>query len=153
MAFIKIDDPSQYLSPIAWGWLSYKSSLTTRLREFTNQAITFHLLHEAWNTVDNQLTWIRQIQWQLHQIGWIDATIFIPKSSINAETKCLLYSHERPIGEQLFQEPSLTRSDFDFFQPVQNSLIWIRESVFQFKQQPLTLRETFLPLFFEAIES
>ena len=149
----KINNPQDHLSTISWDWLSYKPSLTKRLREFTNNQISFHVIHEDWGEIDRAPTWIRKIQWRLDNSCWIEADLLIPKSSINTETKCLLETHERPIGEQLFTEPSLQRSDFDFFQSLDKEDIWIRQSVFHFKQQPLTLKETFFPPFFKAIES
>ena len=148
----KITNPKLYLSPIAWDWLSYKPSLTKRLREFTNNQIKFQVIREHWNLSHHNPIWTREITWQLHTACWIEATLLIPQSSINTETECLLSTNERPIGEQLFQEPSLTRSDFEFFQVTERPSQWIRESVFHFKQQPLTLREAFLPSFFKAIE-
>lgn len=141
------------LSSQAWDWLSYKPSLTKRLRKFTNNKITFHVCHEGFGLSEDQPAWIRKIQWRLDNICWIEADLIIPKSSINPETACLLETHERPIGEQLFQEPSLTRSDFLFYQTDKCSDTWIRESTFHFKQQPLTLKETFFPAFFTAIQT
>ncbi len=148
----KIVDPKPLLTATAWGWLSYKPSLTKRLREFTDNKITLHLIHEDWEVIDNNPSWIRKIQWRLHNSCWIEANLQIPKTSINAETQCLLNTHKRPIGEQLFTEPSLQRSEFEFFQILNYPNTWIRQSIFHFKQQPLTLKETFFPPFFKAIE-
>lgn len=148
----KITNPKPLLSTNAWAWLSYKPSLTARLREFTNQQISFHLIKESWELVENIPTWVRCIQWRLADNCWIEANLLIPKSSIVAETASLLSSHERPIGEQLFTEPSLTRSNFEFFEVPDQPATWIRKSTFTFKNQPLTLIETFYPCFFEAIE-
>lgn len=152
---IKIDNPRPCLSSAAWEWLSYKPSLTQKLREFTANQITFKLCYEAWGETNNQTAWIRKIQWLLKNVCWIEADLIIPETSINSETECLLSTKERPIGELLFQEPSLTRTDFEFFQPADFNKkfpVWIRQSTFYFKQQPLTLQETFFPAFFESVQ-
>lgn len=137
------------VSPKAFDWLSFKPSLTNRLRAFTNNRITFQVISEGWSTDTKEKIWQRKIRWVMDGNCWIEADLTIPHSSINTETQCLLATHERPIGEQLFQEPSLKRSDFLYFKA---DGFWIRESVFHYKNQPITLKETFFPAFFNAIQ-
>lgn len=134
------------LPETAWQWLTYSQSLTTRLQEFTQNRILFCLIQD-W-TLDEE-KWVRKTQWQFEKKCWIEANLFFPESAVNHETKSILQIREKPIGEILFQDAALTRSPFLFYQ--YDIFWWTRQSVFHFKQQPLTLIETFFPAFFERI--
>lgn len=144
--FVKISAPGKILSPSEYEWLSGKDSLTQKLYQATDYRIRLVVIQEGWDKAD----WRRQIEWRLDDKRWISANLFIPASSINADTRCLLAIGNEPIGKILFQDPSTVRQDFEFYQSA-STHCWRREAVILYKQQPLTLTETFYPSFFEYI--
>ncbi len=127
-------------------WLCDKSSLTKRLKQFTKNKISFCLMQD-WRL--ENLTYSRMIEWRLDNNLWIKANLLLPKKSVNQDTKHLLEINTKPIGEILFEDLNLSRTDFLFHQ--ESDLIWTRESTFCFKKQPIILIETFYPDFFKAI--
>lgn len=150
---------AQHLSETAYSWLTDSSSLTKRLRTFTHNEIEHHLFYDDWGIVDktaygtlridtNQKTWIRRMEWRHKNNIWVACTVIIPESSITDETSELSHIGRRSIGDILFQDPTLKRSEF-FYQ--QSGKTVSRFSTFYFKQQPIGLIETFLPAFFQAI--
>ena len=131
-------------------WLSSKESLTKRLRTVTQNKITHHLFYNDWGIVDQNTTaWIRRMEWRYENTTWVACTVMIPETSINEETQELLHTGEKSIGDTLFQDPTLTRSDFTFSKCNNNE--WGRESIFYYKQQPIFLVEHFYAEFFDAI--
>ena len=136
----------QELPKIAWDWLTDKTSLTKRLKQFTQNKINFCLIQD-WQLQNTQYS--RKIEWRLNSDLWIKANLLLPQKSVNQDTKHLLEINTKPIGEILFEDPSLTRTDFLFHQ--ESDLIWTRESIFYFKEQPITLIETFYSDFFKAL--
>lgn len=131
-------------------WLINPESLTKRLREFTNNKISLYVLYDDWGMTDeNQEAWIRRVEWRYFDEIWITATVIIPDTSITEETNELKNMGGKPIGEILFQEPTLTYSDFIFEKINQNE--WSRQRTFYFKQKPLMIVENFLSVFFLKI--
>ena len=133
------------LTPAQQSWLTDPSSLTKRLREFTHNAITHHLFFNDWD--EKKENWIRKMEWRYHGATWVACVVTIPKNSLMDELKTV---GARSIGEILFSEPSLTRSEFVFEK--QDDHI-ARHSVFHFKQKPIYLTENFTPEFFYALET
>lgn len=130
-------------------WLTSKESLTKRLRTFTHHKITLELLYDDWGIVDDNATaWIRRMEWRYDNQVWVVGTVIIPESSINAETTVLTQIGTKSIGDTLFQDPTLTRSDFSFSK-LDNGM-WSRQSTFYFMKQPLIITEKFTWEFFQA---
>lgn len=125
-------------------WLTSKESLTKRLRTFTHGKISHHLLYNDWE----KNAWVRRMEWRHENSVWVACVVTIPKTSLNAETDALLHIGTRSIGEVLFQDSTLTRSDF-IFSKIHDG--WKRDSIFYYKNQPILLVENFLPEFFDAI--
>jgi len=131
-------------------WLTSKESLTKRLRAFTQNKIALELLYDDWGIVDENATaWIRRVEWRYENKVWVAGTVVIPESSINAETECLTQIGTKSIGDTLFQNPTLSRSDFSFTKLSDGE--WSRQSTFYFMQQPLIIIEKFTQEFFQAI--
>lgn len=138
------------LTPTQMDWLTNRASLTERLRTFTHNKIVLHLLYDDWGMTDqNENAWIRRIEWRYYDEIWIAATTLIPEQSITENTNELTHIGERSIGDILFQDPTLTRSDFIFKKCGNNS--WSRQSFFHFKQKPLFIIEHFYSAFLDAI--
>jgi chorismate--pyruvate lyase len=154
--------PQPTVSTIAFSWLSSKVSLSKKLREFTSNKIAHHLFYDDWgdapdfaytalNIKRDSKTWIRNMQWRMGDAVWLDCTVVIPASSIVEETMALQHIGKNSIGDILFQDPTLTRSDFTFIK--ENHDRWSRYSIFYFHGKPLLIHETFLPDFFHAIHT
>lgn len=135
--------PPSSLSDIALSWLTDKTSLTKRLRDHTNNTIEFCLLFNGWDS--NQENWMRRMEWRYQGETWLYCVITIPKDSLIDELQNV---GNRPIGEILFAEPSLQRSDF-LYQEKENHIS--RKSVFHFKGKSFELVETFFPAFFSVM--
>lgn len=134
-------------------WLISKESLTKRLRTLTNNIISHHLLYDDWGIVNhNETAWIRRIEFRYKNKLWISATIMIPETSVNEETQLLLTVGKKSIGDILFQDPTLTRSDFVFYK-MDNHHGWSRQSTVYFKKMPLLIAENFFSEFFNAINN
>lgn len=130
-------------------WLTSKESLTKRLHTFTQNNIALELLYDDWGMVDDNATaWIRRIEWRLDNQVWIAGTVVIPESSINADTNVLTHIGTKSIGDTLFQDPTLSRSDFSFSKLDDGA--WSRQSTFYFMGQPLVIIEKFTREFFQA---
>lgn len=141
-------------------WLTDPRSLSKRLREHTQNHITFHLFYDSWGMVDNALrallaikqdekTWIRNIEFRYDDVLWISAVVVIPESSITSDTSELSHVGKQAIGDLLFQDPTLTRGEFSFCEIAQ--MHFERHSIFHYKQKPLLIVETFFPAFFKRI--
>lgn len=155
-----IDTLKNTISETALSWLCSKVSLTHRLREFTNDRILHRLFYDNWgvaptqaitslNMNPNTKTWIRKMQWCLGNESWVACDVIIPESSITTKTAILKQIGKNSIGDILFQDPNLQRSDFEFF--ISDNTV-TRDSIFYFHHQPLLITETFLPAFFQAIK-
>lgn len=150
---------NHFLSIDQIAWLTDPRSLTQKLRAFTQNKITFHVLHDGWQDVgetsrsilklsNEEKTWIRKIEWRFQNILWINAVVVIPESSmLNAvELKKI---GNNPIGEILFKDPTLMRDDF-IFEKIDND--FVRRSIFRFKKQPLLINERFFSDFFARVD-
>lgn len=133
------------LSPSAQSWLTDSASLTKRLRAFTDNRIEHHLFYNDWD--EAKLNWIRRMEWRFENETWVACVVTIPKTSLIAE---LADIGHRSIGDILFQDPTLTRTEFTF---QKNDEYYSRFSTFCFKEKPIDLSETFYPAFFRAINN
>ena len=150
------------LTPTQRDWLTSPESLTKRLRHFTRNAITHHLFYDNWGdanpleygalAIDPSVkTWIRRMEWRLDNTTWVICSVVIPETSITDETEELKHIKQRSIGDILFQDNTLKRSEFTFIENANNQ--WTRHSIFYFKKQPLLVVENFQPAFFDATVS
>lgn len=151
---ISISQLDEYLSPTEKDWLIESGSLTRRLRALTNHCIEFRVLQDQWGVADeisrllvnrnNQdKTWIRHIEWRHHDVLWVEAIVIIPEKSIKYAPE-LQYVGQGSIGDLLFQDPTLKRSDFIFEKQEDD---FLRRSIFYYKKQPLLISERFLSAF------
>ena len=136
-------DLLQALPPAAQTWLTNTESLTKRLRLFTDNKIAHHLFFNDWDS--HRENWIRRMEWRYGDEIWVRCVVTIPRDSLIDELKDI---NQRSIGEILFQDPGLTRSEFVFSRDGETTT---RTSTFHFKQKPIHLTEVFLPAFFDAL--
>lgn len=143
-------------------WLENPESLTKRLRLLTNNKITHHLFYDDWCVVDAHYraalslplkirTWVRKMEWQYDDEIWVACSVIIPETSITSETQELMHIEKKSIGDILFQDETLSRSEFVFYKNAESN--WTRHSIFYFKKKPLLIIENFKPAFFAKITS
>jgi len=168
------EEAQAQIPPQAWPLISHRGSLTHHLRQLTANKIQFSLLTHGWAsalTADRQTlnlppterTWIRHIEWRYQSNLWVYAVTLIPETTLE-QIKKKLTDWDKPIGELLFQDPSLNRRHFRFCQLLlQNQFnglheqaplelrspnttpLWTRQSLLSFRQYPLLITESFLP--------
>ncbi len=151
-------------------WLSTKGSLTARLRqqcpELKVQILSERLevpLHNellALQMQANEQAWVRCVLLQCEQQNWVYARTVIPNLNAQNPWESLQKLGDKPLGEVLFEMPTIQRTPFAFAKlPLQSwpylkpSLAkdqhskpsFARRSVFLQQQAPLLLTEVFLP--------
>ncbi|EKD77381.1 MAG: hypothetical protein ACD_42C00351G0002 [uncultured bacterium] len=136
------------MTPPIQRWLTNTNSLTKRLREWTDNEITLRLLFNDWEN-EKQTQWIRKIEWRFQNERWVTGIVAIPARTAHANNDELTQLKEKPIGELLFQDPTLTRSPFLFFQVNEDAIA--RQSTFHFRGNPLSVTEIFHPEFLKII--
>jgi chorismate lyase len=158
--------------PQQWNWLTFPGSLTARLREISGQTTRIELLQADWGealpeeitlftTLTEKKFWVREILHLHHQEPWVWARALIPNDTLQ---KTHLDGHTaQPIGDILFHDPHLTRTEFTWARlsgdhPYYHraigyacrdapTLLWARRSLLWYQQQPLFIAEVFLPKF------
>ncbi len=154
-------------------WLSAKESLTARLRQITDSHIQIKILSAQWGLAHfeenellnniSELVWIRETIHQYQQQTWVWARVLIP--ALTLEKTGLKADTSLPIGDILFQDPNLTRTELAIAQlPVAHQYhqcaaqysahsqadFWGRRSILWFHQHPILVIEVFLPEFFNS---
>lgn len=158
-------------------WLQHPGSLTQRFRELSQGDLSHVLLTEGWQTVpDSELVplnkqegskvWVREIVFYGNQQPWEWAKTIIPPQSLVEEGSAFLHLGNQSIGDVLFTDPHLTRSEFEIAQltiqhPYYQSIsaylnkdikfVWARRSIIYFHRKPLLIYELFLPDVFNKI--
>ncbi len=144
--------PSEDLTPSQWKWLSHRGSLTQKLREAHPGKILLDLKSEAWQLPQKdeamllgispgEPALIREIHWKFEQKPWIRARVVIPKSSTLGPGHELTKIGERSLGDILFLDPNLKRSEFLF---CEQENYFSRRSIFHFHAKPILVQEDFL---------
>ena len=161
-------------------WLQNPGSLTQRFRELSQDQLKHDLFFEGWkNLSESELeplkissntalntVWCREIVFFGQNQPWEWARTIIPQSSLVGEGAALMNLGNKPIGDVLFTDPHLQRSEFEiaqlnyehpYTQEVNTLLnidannIWARRSIIYFHQKPLLIYELFLPAVFSVI--
>lgn len=139
-----------HLTCVEKKWLTDHASLTQRLREFTHGKISHHLFFDDWDNLNQTTkTWVRRMEWRYENKIWVTCTVVIPETSIYPNNTELLSVGKNSIGDILFKDTSLKRTDFIFSRHGNNT--WSRQSTFIYKQKPIYLTELFSSDFFKAI--
>lgn len=175
-AFWKPASLLQRLQPSAQiaDWLKTQQSLTARIRLLCpdmkvivlSEKLERPLLDEAkaLGLAFNDKAWVRCVLLQCQQNSWIYARTVIPNLDSENPWHHLQHLGDKPLGEVLFEQNNIQRSDFEFCsQPLaewpyllenthyQNPQLrsFARRSLFSKQQAPLLLTEVFLPALFE----
>lgn len=158
----------RYLAP----YLLDKSSTTQWMCAAGIKPVKVAVLSQSWQTLvpsENLLlnlknrtkALVREVEISSNHNLLMLARAVFPASTLKGKTKFIQRRlDDSPLGELLFQEPSLQRSDFElallnlsiceysfakcYSKKIQEP-IWARRSVFWFRQKPILLTEMFLP--------
>ena len=151
-------------------WLTTPDSLTARLKQsctelqvrVLSEAEERPLLDEAkaLNLQPQASAWVRCVLLKCGEQDWVYARTIIPNLTDHNPWQNLQNLGNKPLGEVLFELPSIKRSTFEFSkQPLKNwpylktalgttqpkAVGYSRRSVFQQQKHPLLLTEVFLP--------
>ena len=151
-------------------WLNTKESLTQRLRQHCqdiqvlvlSEQIERPLLDEttALGMQPNDQAWVRCVLLQCDNQNWVYARTVIPNLTPESPWAALEKLGNKPLGEVLFELPSIQRTPFEFSSQALSSWPdlcqqleveyrqgkgYARRSIFTQKEAPLLLTEVFLP--------
>lgn len=151
-------------------WLTTPDSLTAKLKQscpelqvrVLSEAEERPLLDEAkaLNLHPQATAWVRCVLLKCGEQDWVYARTIIPNLTDHNPWQNLQNLGNKPLGEVLFELPSIQRSTFEFSkQPLKNwpylktalgqtqpkDIGYSRRSVFQQQKHPLLLTEVFLP--------
>lgn len=163
----------QRITPIRsiQNWLTTQNSLTAKLRQFCpdleveilSEKFEEPLISEAQKLglARNEEAWVRCVVLKCGDHHLVYARTVIPRMAPNNPWQELQNLGNKPLGELLFEMPSITRSDFEFSKDtlgywpylinqlnapeMRNHPSFARRSIFKQKEAPLLLTEVFLP--------
>jgi chorismate--pyruvate lyase len=151
-------------------WLMDSGSLTKKLVQKANGNFRVSVLSQSIRPVllsEQRVLLIPHRQWALirevvlygNNSPWVYARTAIPLNTLKGSLRRLHYLGNKPLGEQLFTDPSMQRGKLQIAKflpshlppltqkislPPQQST-WGRRSVFCLSSQPLLVSEVFLP--------
>lgn len=147
-------------------------SSTQWLRAACGKTLKLKLINQSWKGLINSeyqllkirnrsVALVREVEIKGHGKPWMLARAVFPLSTLTGKTKFLLKQlDDRPLGELLFQDPNLMRSEFELslldlatceypfvreYAKKIKGLQWGRRSIFWYHQKPILLTEIFLP--------
>lgn len=161
------DSPPRALSD----WLFNQDSLTKRLvaasaGEFQVQVLAQGFARprpseqRALNLPKRQVALIRTVLLLGCGQPWVFARSIIPLTTLRGPYRFLRHLGSQPLGELLFNDPTMQRGDFELLRcnaaeldgtagalPDPDEILWGRRSVFYLNHKPLLVGEIFLPEF------
>lgn len=168
--------PSPSLSAHEKAWLYQPGSLTNQLRALG--AFTIEILdqrHAQATATDNSVLpgtegaqlWIRSVLMSVAGRPLVVARSIAPNQAVHTEWDALETHGLRPLGEILYDDPSITRKPFEWAvlaadDPLyatahryceEDARLLARRSTFIRHDQPLLIAECFLPDFWRFLES
>lgn len=146
------------LNATFWRTFFDPTSLTLKLRAAASRGLRVECIRLAWCVPDvatqrslglteRNITWCRHVLLHVDDQVWVEARTWIPFATLQPAARHLLFLKERPLGDALFQDPQLQRSDL--------RLSWaanglpLRESRFLYRDTPIYLHEVFQPVALE----
>jgi chorismate--pyruvate lyase len=159
----------QKLSAIELAWLVDKGSLTQKLIQKSQGDFYVGVIQQriqnvplterrALNIPEGHWAVIREVILYGQQTPWVYARTIIPLTTLQGSLRRLHYLGNKPLGEQLFSDPSMRREPMEIalLTPQQlphtlaiSSPVWGRRSVFRLSNKPLLVSEVFLPAIFQ----
>lgn len=147
-------------------------SSTQWLRAACGKTLKLKVINQAWKALVNSeyqllkirnrsYALVREVEIRGHGKPWMLARAVFPRTTLIGHTKFISkHLDDRPLGDLLFQEPTLKRSAFElslmnlstceysFVHPYSKKIKqpqWARRSIFWYHQKPILLTEIFLP--------
>ena len=145
-------------------WLSYENSLTRKLRQYANGDFRVELLSQAIQAVNfserqaiglkpRRHAFVREVALWVKGSVWVYARTIIPLNTLKGKLRILQNLGNRPLGEQLFTNPTMRRETM-LFATVNNQYLPIalrknrplggRRTLFKLNNKPLLVCEIFL---------
>ena len=103
---------------------------------------------------------VRQVYLLCDEQPWVFARTVIPRTTLTGHERRLAHLHSRPLGEELFADPSMQRGEVEIARlmpghglyhnatqrlAAKPAAIWGRRSLFSLSDKPLLVNEIFLP--------
>lgn len=138
-------------------WLAYRGSLTKRLRQAGAAEINHIIRQEKWELPtaeeaqylqlnSQESVFIRETDWQYKNNLWVMTRALIPLATLQNKGKDLQTVGSRSLGDFLFTDPDLQRSEFEFASFIfDGQVCWARRSLFSYWNKPLLVSEIFFP--------
>ena len=151
-------------------WLMDSGSLTKKLVQKANGNFRVSVLNQSIRPVlrsEQHALLIPHRQWALirevilygNNVPWVYARTAIPLTTLKGSLRRLHYLGNKPLGEQLFTDPSMLRGELQIAKFLPSHLpgtakktllspwqsTWGRRSVFCLSSQPLLVSEVLLP--------
>jgi chorismate--pyruvate lyase len=150
-------------------WLLDTCSLTQKLLKKSHGDFSVELVQQNIRPVlfsEKKALSIPHRQWALvrevilygKKSPWVYARTVIPLSTLDGSLRRLHYLVNKPLGEQLFTDPTMQREPVEVaqFSPLWlppklhiHTPTWGRRSVFRLSNKPLLVSEVFLPALFQ----
>lgn len=163
VAYAALQWRSGALLPERWRpWLLCRDSLTAQLKQLSDGQFTVQLLRQAVespHSSERQQLGMATRHWALVREvllcgggqPWVFARTVVPLQTLTGPLRKLRALGTRPLGEQLFAEPSLCRSGFETADcrrlAAGQAAQWGRRSRFTVAGKPLLVAELFLDEF------
>ncbi len=138
--------------------LQDQASLTARLKHLSQENFFVEVIEEGWIELGNQRLlaefapvdsnhrfWSRHVV--LHGNGkpWVLAHSLLPEHAIFSPLRKVMELNEEPLGQFLFQNPDLRRTNFELVKSRED--LWGRRSLFYLHNKPIMVGEFFVPDF------
>lgn len=135
------------------GWLLDPSSTTQRVKSIAG-GFCVRVLMQAWLLPSHseasllgipqyEVALIREVELSCGDEVWMYGRSVFPNNTLTGKEKRLYKLGNQPLGEVLFADPTMRRSDFEL---ARLANLWARRSVFYLSEKPLLLTEIFLPV-------
>ena len=163
----------QAIPPVFTAWLLDTSSLTQRLMAKSQGQLQVEVLQASiqrphpseWQALGipcRQWAMVREVILSGRGVPWVYARTVIPLSTLHGPLRRLHYLGNKPLGEQLFADPSMRREPVEIAQldaaqlpqtlchhsPEACHKTWGRRSIFRVSNKPLLVSEVFLAQLF-----
>ncbi|MFA0810400.1 chorismate--pyruvate lyase family protein [Microbulbifer epialgicus] len=151
-------------------WLEYSGSLTAALKHLSDGDFHVKVLNQGWQLPraeechvlklhEHSRALVREVLLYGRGQPWVYARSVLPLRSLQGKSRNLRSLNDQPLGELLFSEPGIRRSDIQFNRLQRNPRLqpevlcgehenaWGRRSTFWLRDKPLLVAETFLSAF------
>ena len=143
-------------------WLFDSGSLTARLKTLSEGKFAVEVVDESWlvfpelrfrsrfgPVAQEHRFWSRRVVLLGNGVPWVFANTLIPTHSLGGDLEQIIRLGTRPLGEYLFSQPELSRSEIEVKEIAEQS--WGRRSWFFLNAKPVLVAEYFLPALLRQI--